>query len=69
MNGMIIILTLLFGGIAVSAGFALFKLNGKLPPLPDRAARTPSDPNDPWGIRRMRDDEHYLRRPGSRRMP
>jgi len=65
MTSLFILLALLFGGIAVWAGFLLFRANRKPASRPHLRVIAPS-PTDPWGAMMMRRRERETLRPGQR---
>ena len=67
MNGMILFLVLLFGGIAIWAGYKLMSDDRKSEPVPRPRAFKPAQASaDPWGAGRMRRRERDSLRPGER---
>ena len=55
LSGVILILALLFGGIAVWAGVHMVKGSNKPAPRPPpRPVARAKGPTDPWGVERLR---------------
>jgi hypothetical protein len=55
LNGVILILALLFGGIAVWVGVYMAKGSNKPAPRPQpRPVARAEAPTDPWGVERLR---------------